>query len=137
MNILKDYELNWNEWCNLPLAEKNKILDDIFDEGNTLAEVVKACHAQGAKEVLTAVEAHHAADPSEENKAVLEQARDLVDAAGEKLAVARKTFKADGKGVVVPARPSGKPKKTDVEGVAGGGGKRESVPFSNVVVSAS
>ena len=32
MNILKDWELKWNEWCNLPLAEKNKILDDIFDE---------------------------------------------------------------------------------------------------------
>jgi hypoxanthine phosphoribosyltransferase len=31
------------------------ILDDIFDEGNTLAEVVAACKAQGAKEVITAV----------------------------------------------------------------------------------
>ena len=31
------------------------ILDDIFDEGNTLAEVVKACQAQGAKKVYTAV----------------------------------------------------------------------------------
>ena len=32
MNKLKDRELNWNEWCNLPLAKKNEILDDIFDE---------------------------------------------------------------------------------------------------------
>ena len=32
MNILKDRELNLNEWCSLPLAEKNKLLDDIFDE---------------------------------------------------------------------------------------------------------
>ena len=32
MNKLKDWELNWNEWCNLPLTKKDEILDDIFDE---------------------------------------------------------------------------------------------------------
>ena len=31
------------------------ILDDIFDEGHTLAAVVEACQAQGAARVLTAV----------------------------------------------------------------------------------
>jgi len=32
MNKLKDWELNWNEWCNLPLAKQDEILDEIFDK---------------------------------------------------------------------------------------------------------
>ena len=28
----KEHELNWNEWVKLPLAKKNEILDEIFDE---------------------------------------------------------------------------------------------------------
>ena len=49
-------DLQWQAPPSIPMAGRTVlILDDIFDEGNTLAEVVKACHAQGAKEVLTAV----------------------------------------------------------------------------------
>ncbi|WP_430462801.1 hypoxanthine-guanine phosphoribosyltransferase [Thalassolituus sp. LLYu03] len=49
-------DLQWQAPPSVPMAGRTVlILDDIFDEGNTLAEVVKACHAQGAKEVLTAV----------------------------------------------------------------------------------
>lgn len=49
-------DLQWQALPSVPMEGRTVlILDDIFDEGNTLAEVVKACHAQGAKEVLTAV----------------------------------------------------------------------------------
>ena len=49
-------DLQWQAPPSIPMQGRTVlILDDIFDEGNTLAEVVKACHAQGAKEVLTAV----------------------------------------------------------------------------------
>jgi len=49
-------DLQWQAPPSIPMQGRTVlILDDIFDEGNTLAEVVKSCHAQGAKEVLTAV----------------------------------------------------------------------------------
>jgi hypoxanthine phosphoribosyltransferase len=49
-------ELQWQAPPSIPMEGRTVlILDDIFDEGNTLAEVVKACQQQGAKEVLTAV----------------------------------------------------------------------------------
>jgi len=49
-------DLQWQAPPSIPMAGRTVlILDDIFDEGNTLAEVVKSCEAQGAKEVLTAV----------------------------------------------------------------------------------
>lgn len=31
------------------------IVDDILDEGHTLVEIIEYCHAQGAREVLTAI----------------------------------------------------------------------------------
>ncbi|MCA6065332.1 hypoxanthine-guanine phosphoribosyltransferase [Thalassolituus marinus] len=49
-------DLQWQAPPSVPMEGRTVlILDDIFDEGNTLAEVVKSCEAQGAKEVLTAV----------------------------------------------------------------------------------
>ncbi len=49
-------DLQWQAPPSIPMEGRTVlILDDIFDEGNTLAEVVKACQAQGAKEVYTAV----------------------------------------------------------------------------------
>ncbi len=49
-------ELQWQALPSCPMDGRTVlILDDIFDEGNTLAEVVEACKAQGATEVITAV----------------------------------------------------------------------------------
>ena len=49
-------ELQWQALPSCPMDGRTVlILDDIFDEGNTLAEVVAACKAQGAKDVITAV----------------------------------------------------------------------------------
>ncbi len=49
-------DLQWQAPPSVPMEGRTVlILDDIFDEGNTLAEVVKSCQQQGAKEVLTAV----------------------------------------------------------------------------------
>jgi len=49
-------DLQWQALPSVPMDGRTVlILDDIFDEGNTLAEVIEACKAQGAKEVLTAV----------------------------------------------------------------------------------
>jgi hypoxanthine phosphoribosyltransferase len=49
-------ELQWQALPSCPMDGRTVlILDDVFDEGNTLAEVVVACKAQGAKEVITAV----------------------------------------------------------------------------------
>jgi len=49
-------ELQWQAPPSIPMDGRHVlILDDIFDEGHTLAEVVEACRQQGAKEVLTAV----------------------------------------------------------------------------------
>ncbi len=49
-------DLQWQALPSCPMEGRTVlILDDIFDEGNTLAEVVEACKAQGAKEVVTAV----------------------------------------------------------------------------------
>ncbi len=49
-------ELQWQAPPSVPMADRTVlILDDIFDEGHTLAAVVEACRQQGAREVLTAV----------------------------------------------------------------------------------
>lgn len=49
-------ELQWQAPPSVPMDGRTVlILDDIFDEGHTLAAVVEACRAQGATEVLTAV----------------------------------------------------------------------------------
>jgi hypoxanthine phosphoribosyltransferase len=49
-------DLQWQALPSIPMDGRTVlILDDIFDEGHTLAAVVKSCFAQGAKEVLTAV----------------------------------------------------------------------------------
>lgn len=49
-------DLQWQALPSVAMAGRTVlIVDDIFDEGYTLAEVVKSCEAQGAAEVLTAV----------------------------------------------------------------------------------
>lgn len=49
-------DLQWQALPSVPLEGRTVlILDDIFDEGHTLAEVIRACRAQGAEQVLTAV----------------------------------------------------------------------------------
>lgn len=49
-------DLQWQAPPSVPMMGRTVlILDDIFDEGNTLAEVVKACQAQGAEKIYTAV----------------------------------------------------------------------------------
>ncbi|MCX7125967.1 MAG: hypoxanthine-guanine phosphoribosyltransferase [Gammaproteobacteria bacterium] len=49
-------EIVWKALPQSPLKNRTiLIVDDILDGGITLAEIVKHCHAQGAKEVLTAV----------------------------------------------------------------------------------
>jgi hypoxanthine phosphoribosyltransferase len=49
-------ELEWHRLPALSLHEREVlILDDILDEGATLAAVVAHCRAQGAARVLTAV----------------------------------------------------------------------------------
>jgi hypoxanthine phosphoribosyltransferase len=52
-------ELHWQATPSVSMDGRSVlILDDIFDEGHTLAAVVQACRAQGATEVLTAVMAN-------------------------------------------------------------------------------
>ena len=49
-------DLQWQAPPSIDMADRTVlIVDDIFDEGNTLCEVVKSCQMQGAKQVLTAV----------------------------------------------------------------------------------
>lgn len=49
-------DLQWQAPPSIPMEGRTVlILDDIFDEGHTLAAVVKACQAQNAKKVYTAV----------------------------------------------------------------------------------
>lgn len=49
-------DLQWQALPSVPMMGRTiLIMDDIFDEGHTLAEVVKACQAQGAKKIYTAV----------------------------------------------------------------------------------
>lgn len=49
-------DLQWQALPSAPMEGRTVlILDDIFDEGHTLAAVVRACEAQGAKKVYTAV----------------------------------------------------------------------------------
>lgn len=49
-------DLQWQALPSVSLEGRTVlILDDIFDEGHTLSQVVQACRAQGANHVLTAV----------------------------------------------------------------------------------
>ena len=49
-------DLQWQALPSVALEGRTVlILDDIYDEGHTLAEVVRACQAQGAERVATAV----------------------------------------------------------------------------------
>lgn len=49
-------DLQWQAMPSVPMQGRHVlILDDIFDEGHTLAEVISACEAQGALSVKTAV----------------------------------------------------------------------------------
>src|SRR5690554_4493340 len=49
-------DLQWQALPSVPMMGRTVlIMDDIFDEGHTLAEVVKACQAQGAEKIYTAV----------------------------------------------------------------------------------
>ncbi len=49
-------DLQWQALPSVPMMGRTVlILDDIFDEGHTLAEVVKACKAQGAEKIYTGV----------------------------------------------------------------------------------
>lgn len=49
-------ELRWKREPSIPLAGRTVlVLDDIFDEGLTLAAILEYCRAQGADEVLSAV----------------------------------------------------------------------------------
>lgn len=49
-------DLQWLALPSVPMEGRTVlILDDIFDEGHTLAEVIQSCKSQGAKEVYTAV----------------------------------------------------------------------------------
>lgn len=53
---LSGADLQWRVKPTIPLAGRTVlILDDIFDEGETLAQIHAWCREQGATEVLTAV----------------------------------------------------------------------------------
>lgn len=55
-DIVGQDALHWLAKPNMPLKDRTiLILDDILDEGITLAEIIKFCKAHGAKEVYTAV----------------------------------------------------------------------------------
>lgn len=48
-------DLQWQALPSTPMEGRTVlILDDIFDEGHTLAAVIRACEAQGAKKVYAA-----------------------------------------------------------------------------------
>ena len=48
--------LHWHKEPQLPLSDQTVVLvDDIYDEGYTLEEVVSYCERKGAREVITAV----------------------------------------------------------------------------------
>ncbi|MFQ6333236.1 hypoxanthine-guanine phosphoribosyltransferase [Methylophilus sp. 3sh_L] len=50
------HEIVWRKHPELDLAGQSVVIvDDILDEGITLAEVARFCHAAGAAQVLTAV----------------------------------------------------------------------------------
>ncbi len=50
------HDLEWIARPRTPMAGRSVLLvDDIFDEGITLAAIAKACHQAGAQEVLSAV----------------------------------------------------------------------------------
>lgn len=50
------HEIVWSKQPELDLRDQTVVIvDDILDEGITLAEVVRFCHAAGAAQVLTAV----------------------------------------------------------------------------------
>ncbi len=49
-------KLEWLRKPALPLVNRQVlVVDDVLDDGDTLAEITRACLAQGAAEVLTAV----------------------------------------------------------------------------------
>jgi hypoxanthine phosphoribosyltransferase len=49
-------DLHWKAKPSTPLKDRTiLILDDILDQGITLQSIIDYCHAEGAKEVLTAV----------------------------------------------------------------------------------
>lgn len=55
-NTTQGGALRWQMWPETPLAgERIVLLDDILDEGHTLAAVAERCRAAGAAEVLSAV----------------------------------------------------------------------------------
>lgn len=49
-------DLEWRAWSVTPLKDRTVLLvDDIFDEGVTLAGIAERCRAEGAAQVLSAV----------------------------------------------------------------------------------
>ena len=53
--VVGQADLQWQALPSVGIEGRTVlILDDIFDEGHTLAAVVRACEAQGAKKVYTA-----------------------------------------------------------------------------------
>lgn len=49
-------EINWKHWPeDLSLGDQVILVDDIFDEGHTMAAVLKRLHEQGVQHVTTAV----------------------------------------------------------------------------------
>lgn len=54
--VKAQHDLQWQALPSIPMEGRTiLILDDIFDEGHTLAAVARACAAQGAEKVYTAV----------------------------------------------------------------------------------
>ena len=55
-NSTRGYDLEWKVYPQHSLENKVVVvLDDIFDEGHTLAAIVEYCKQQGASEVLSSV----------------------------------------------------------------------------------
>lgn len=64
-------DLQWQAMPSVDMVDRTVlILDDIFDEGYTLAEVVQACKNQGAKEVFSAALVNKVHDRKKEGFAV-------------------------------------------------------------------
>ena len=65
----KGGKLHWNTRPSHELKGQNiLIIDDIFDEGITLSEIVDYCYAEGANEVFTAVLVNKKHDRKEQLK---------------------------------------------------------------------
>ncbi len=55
-NTTRGGAIEWRQWLATPVAGRTVLLiDDILDEGHSLAAVAARCHAEGAARVLTAV----------------------------------------------------------------------------------